>query len=176
MWAAVVDALQSPDVLVQEYRRRPSRAASPQGLEVDRRHVSLALKRVKAQKDRVTDAYVNEAMDLERYKAEMDRLRQRRRELQQAAQEIDRREAQDLDSRRALEHLEAFCQRVAQGLDNLTFEERQHLLQLLVGRITVEDNRVRVDVIIPTPGRRMYNCVYAMLRFSKHERCSLICR
>jgi site-specific DNA recombinase len=151
VWEAVTDALQSPTVLVREYQQRLMQAASPQGLEVERKHVSLALKRVRAQEDRVTDGYVNEAMDLERYKAEMDRLRQRCREPERAAQEIDRRERQELDSRRALEHLEAFCQRVAQGLDNLTFEERQHLLQLLVERITVENERVRVDVVMPTP-------------------------
>ena len=151
VWEAVSDALQSPEVLAHEYQRRLALASSPQGLEVERRHVSLALKRVHVQEDRVTDAYVNEAMDLERYKAEMDRLRQRRDELQRAAQEIDQRERQELDSRRALEHLESFCQRVARGLDNLTFEERQHLLQLLVERITVEDGRVRVEAAIPTP-------------------------
>lgn len=151
VWEAVSDALQSPEVLAQEYERRLALASSPQSLGVERRHVGLALKRVHAQEDRVTDAYVNEAMDLERYKAEMDRLRQRRKELERAAQEIDQRERQELDSRRALEHLEAFCQRVARGLDNLTFQERQRLLQLLVERITVEDGHVRVEAAIPAP-------------------------
>jgi site-specific DNA recombinase len=150
VWETVADALRSPEVLVQEYQRRLSQAASPQSLEAERRHVSLALRRVKAQEDRVTDAYINEAMDLERYKAEMNRLRQRRKGLERASQDIDRRERQELDRNRALEHLDAFCQRIAHGLDNLTFEERQRLLQLLVERITLEDNRVRVDLVIPT--------------------------
>ena len=42
--------------------------------------MALALKRVKAQKDRITDAHVNEAMELDRYKAEMEKLRVRRQD------------------------------------------------------------------------------------------------
>ena len=65
-------------------------------------------------------------------------------------QDIGRRQRQEKDSHRALEHLERFCNQVAKGLEAMTFEERQQLLRLVVERITVEDGRVRVETIIPT--------------------------
>ena len=142
--------VQQPEVLVEEYRRRLAQTDSPHGLEVERKRVALALKQVKAQGDRVTDGYINEAMELDRYKAEMEKLRARRQELERVTKDIDRRERQEADSRTALEHLERFCGRVAQGLDALTFEERQHLLRLVVERIVVEDGRVRIETVIPT--------------------------
>jgi len=46
---------------------------------------------------------------------------------------------------RALEHLERFCRQVSQGLETLTFEERQQLLRLVVERITVDNGRIRIE-------------------------------
>ena len=89
-------------------------------------------------------------MDLERYKAEMDRLKAWCQELERMGQEIERRARQEDTSRKALEQLEAFCCQVAQGLEYMTFEERQQLLRLIVERITVENDRVKVETVIPT--------------------------
>ena len=149
VWEAVTDALQHPEVLVEEYRALLARAARPESVEAERKQTSLALKRVKAQEDRVTDAYINEAMDLDRYKAEMDKLGQRRKELERAAQDITRREQQERDSRKGLEHLERFCQDIDRGLEAMTFDERQHLLRLVIEGITVENGNVRIETVIP---------------------------
>ena len=150
VWAAVSEALRRPELVVEEYQRRLAESGSVTDLEFEQKQISLALKRVTGREDRITDAYVNEAMDLERYKAEMGRLRAEREELQRMVQDIDRRQRQEKDSRSALEHLERFCNQVAKGLEAMTFEERQELLRLVVERITVEDGRVRVETIIPT--------------------------
>ncbi|MEE9325389.1 MAG: hypothetical protein V3U90_07585 [Dehalococcoidia bacterium] len=107
---------------------------------------------MKAQEDRLTDAYLNEAMELDRYKAEMEKLKGRRLQLDWAVEALNQRECQERDSRRALEHLERFCRQVSQGLETLTFEERQQLLRLVVERITVDNGRVRIETIIPTGG------------------------
>ncbi|MFH1140405.1 MAG: recombinase family protein, partial [Chloroflexota bacterium] len=149
VWGVVNDALRQPQVLIEEYGRRLTQAGTLDAVEADRKQAALALKRVKVQEDRVTDAYVNEAMEIGRYKAEMEKLRQRRNELERAAQELDRRERQELESRKALEHMERFCHQVSQGLDAMTFDERQQLLRLVVERITVEDGRVRIETVIP---------------------------
>jgi len=153
---AIKETLQRPEVLADEYRRRLAQCATASALEAERKQVVMALKRLKAQGDRVTDAYIGEAMDLERYKVEMNKVRQRRKELERVGQDIDRRARQEQDSRKALERIEHFCRRVSEGLDALTFEEGQQLLQLLVERITVENGRVRIEAAIPmgdTPGQ-----------------------
>lgn len=150
VWNAMTRALQEPGLLAQEWQRRKAQSQMPDDIEAQMKQADLALRCLKAQEDRVTDAYINEAMELDRYKAEMEKLRQRRKELERAAQELDRRERQEIESRKALEHLERFCRQVSQGLDAMTFEERQQLLRLLVERITVEDGRVRIETVIPT--------------------------
>ena len=75
--------------MIDEYQRRLAMATSQAGLETERKTVALALKRANAQENRITDAFINEAMELDRYKAEMDKLGQRRMALERAEQEID---------------------------------------------------------------------------------------
>lgn len=61
-------ALQHPEVLAQEYERRLNELTKPDGYNVEWKQLSLALKRIKVQEDRLTDGYLNEALDLLRYK------------------------------------------------------------------------------------------------------------
>ena len=52
----------------------------------------------------------------------------------------------------AVKRLEAFCQRVSQGLEHLAFEEKQKLLRLLIDRIVIEGEKVQIYGIIPLDG------------------------
>ncbi|MEC9289914.1 MAG: hypothetical protein VYC83_06435, partial [Chloroflexota bacterium] len=51
-----------------------SENASAQPVAAERKKLGIALKRVAAQEDWVAEAYVSEAMDLGRYKEDMDKL------------------------------------------------------------------------------------------------------
>ncbi|MCH9037703.1 MAG: recombinase zinc beta ribbon domain-containing protein, partial [Chloroflexi bacterium] len=150
VWAAVSEALRQPEVLAEEYRRRLDATGSADDLEFEEKQIAIALKRIKAREERVTDAYINEVMDLQRYKAQMDKLAAEREELQRVADDIERRAGEQERSRSVLDQIETFCSQVSQGLDNLTFEEKQQLLRLVVERITVDSGKVTIETIIPT--------------------------
>ena len=152
VWAAVTEAFQHPDLLLTEYERRLAESSSAGAVGAEQSQITVALKRTAAQEDRVTQAYLSEAMDLARYKAEMEKLKQRRSELDHAAKDIERRARQELDARDALAHLQRFCDQVCRGLEAMTFDQRQQFLRLVVERVTVEDGTVRVDTIIPIDG------------------------
>jgi site-specific DNA recombinase len=149
VWDAISESLQQPQLLADEYRRRLSENAGAQPFAEDRKKLGIALKRVAAQEDRVTEAYVSEAMDLDRYKEEMEKLKSHRQELDRSQREIDQRQRQKQDTQKALAHLERFCHQVSKGLTSLTFDERQQLLRLVIERITVENGVARIDTLIP---------------------------
>jgi site-specific DNA recombinase len=149
VWEAVKDAMQQPQLLVEEYTRRLKSTGSANHWELETKQIGLALKKVKSKEDRMTDAYRAEAIDLSRFKTEMDKLANRRKELERIQQEIEHRSRQDDASRKALEQLEAFCNQIKVGLETLTFEERQQFLRLVVEGITVADGRVKVETVIP---------------------------
>ena len=64
----------------------------------------------------MTEAYVNEAMELCHYKAEMEKPRARRSQLRQLAKDIELREQQEVDGRAVLKYIERFCRHVSNGL------------------------------------------------------------
>jgi len=149
VWETITETLSQPQWLAEEYQRRVSAATSPGGLNLERTQIALAVKRLKGQEDRLTDAYLREAMALERYKTEMTKLRDRREDVDRAAAALEQRQRQELDSKEALEHLQRFCQQIARGLESMTFDEKQRLLRLVVEGIRVEEHRVYVETIIP---------------------------
>ncbi len=59
---------------------------------------------------------------------------------------------QEPDNRQGLNQLNEFCCRVSAGLDNMSFEERQRFLRLVVDGIVVEDGCIKVETILP-PGK-----------------------
>ena len=126
-----------------------SENAGAQPVAAERKKLGIALKRVAAQEDWVTEAYVSEAMNLDRYKEDMDKLTSHRQELDRPQREVDQCQRQKQDTQKALAHLERFCHQVSKGLTSLTFDERQQLLRLVTERITVENGVARIDTVIP---------------------------
>ena len=100
----------------------------------------------------MTEAYLNEAVELDRYKAEMEKLRARRKGLERTVNDIDRRAKQQVESTAAMAQLETFCHRVSQGLEGMSFEDRQGLLRLVVERVVVDDGTIRIETLIPIEG------------------------
>ena len=125
--------------------------------DIGRKQLQTALAKVKGQEDRVTAAYIDEVMDLQRYRSEMESLRQRREDLENSIEELYQRQQQEQDSRSALEHLESFCHELSQGLDALNFDERQQLLRLVVESVTVDNGHITVQTVIPTSQSNLRN-------------------
>ena len=148
VWSLVTEALQQPELLLAEYDRQQQeqRTAAPSPQQRSARSV----KRLERQEARLTEAYLAEALELPQFQAAMQRLRAERQALEQeqaeAAAEADRQHQQAVT--RA--GIAAFCAQVSAGLAALTFDERQQLLRLLVERVTVSDDLVQVQTIIPS--------------------------
>ena len=120
-------------------------------LEAEAKQASATLKKLSTQEDRVTAAYVGEVMGLERYKGEMEKLSQRRVQLEQVIHDVEGKKHQERDNRQALAHLKSFCQEASVGLDTMTFEERQQLLRLVIDQVTVDNGVAHIDTRIPGP-------------------------
>ena len=53
-----------------------------------------------------------------------------------------------------VQSIEAFCQRVQQGLAVATFEQKRQLIELLVDRVVGSDQEVEIRYVIPTSPKR----------------------
>lgn len=79
----------------------------------------------------------------------MAKLNARRQELERQKQEMERHGREAAQAADVLKHLEAFCQKVSAGLQVMTFEERQKLLRLLIDRIVIDGQQVRIEGVLP---------------------------
>jgi len=50
---------------------------------------------------------------------------------------------------RSTTEFDSFLAEIAVGLEALTFEERQNVLRLIVEKITYENGKARVEIVIP---------------------------
>jgi site-specific DNA recombinase len=81
----------------------------------------------------------------------------RRQDLEQKMEAIGQMEAQLLAQAHNQEQvaqlalsMTAFCQRVQQGLAQVTWEQKRQLVELLIDRVVVTDDHVEIRYVIPT--------------------------
>ncbi len=103
--------------------------------------------------ERLTDAYLAKVLNLDEYKRRRQELEQRRHSIagQVRHLEVDVQRHDELSA--MVESIEVFCQRVAQGLADATFEQKRQLIELLVDRVVVTGNEVEIRYVIPTSTR-----------------------
>ena len=60
------------------------------------------------------------------------------------------------------EGIESFCQRIQQGLAQATFEQKRHLVELLIDRVIVTGEEVEIRYVIPTSPRGEHSRFYQL--------------
>jgi site-specific DNA recombinase len=153
VWQDVCLVLSHPEQIAAALAEAQGGHWLPQALQGRRENLRKARVSVEQQLERLTDAYLAKVLELEEYK-------RRRRDLEQRLQgiaeqvrhlEVDVQRHDELSA--MVESIEAFCQRVAQGLAEATFEQKRQLIELLVDRVVVTGNEVEIRYVIPTSSR-----------------------
>jgi site-specific DNA recombinase len=122
----------------------------PQQLQARRQTLNQALAQLARQEERLLEAYLAEVIEL----AELERKRQ---DIAQKQQALDRQvrqlEAQlhkQIEIDAIAPTIQAFCQRVQQGLAQATFAQKRELVELLIDRVIVDEAHVEIRYVIPT--------------------------
>ncbi len=151
VWEHVRDALLHPDLLLAGEQAVLDKEPLPDDELLRRQLERLArqLDQVELERRRLIDAYQvgivglsdlqHRGIDLEtrqhQLQSERDRLAMERRQLS-----VDNRLRQ---------RVTAFAERVRQGIDSLNFEQRQHLLRLLIEEVRITGWQVQIRLRIP---------------------------
>src|SRR4029450_4284911 len=122
----------------------------PQELQARQATIRQALGQLERQQQRLLDAYLAEVVglaELERKRQELDR---RRAPLAAQQHQLDAVAEQRLELRAVADGIEAFCQTVRSGLATATFAQRRLLVELLIDRVVVTDDKVEIRYVLPT--------------------------
>jgi len=150
VWEAVSNTLQSPDLIESEYRQRLEAKGVSDGAEMEEQRLRSSTKSLERRKDRLTAAYLDEVLDLDRYGSEMKMIEAEVSELDRQLASIDSTRASSAAESESLQRVESFCSEVAQGLRTMDNDGRRRLMELLVEHIDIEpEDKLKIHMVFP---------------------------
>ena len=150
VWQDLCRILADPALITHELARAQAGEWLPQALQDRRRTVTAALAQLERQQARLLEVYLAEVIgcaEFERKRVELDRTQQG---LRQQLRELEAQAQKQFDVAELACGIEAFCQRVGPTLDTLSFAQRRQLVELLIDRVVLDDEKVEIRYVIPT--------------------------
>jgi site-specific DNA recombinase len=150
VWQDLCDRLRHPEVVQQALRRAAGGHWLPQEWQSRRDNLRRGQAGLAQPWERLTEAYLGNVIPLPEYQRRRADLEKRQEALARQEERLTR-EADHLHEIAGLEKsVGAFCQRVASGLEQATFEQRRQRVELLIDRVVVTGNQGEIRYVIPT--------------------------
>ncbi len=149
VWADVCAVLRNPEDLRREFERRLSVESEPD-LDLERLQKQIGV--VQRSISRLIDAYGDGLLDKGEFEPRLRQAKERLTRMQGEASAASGRAAERAELRLVLGHLDAFCERVREGLEQADWATRREIIRGLVKSIKIEDQQVRISYRInPRP-------------------------
>jgi site-specific DNA recombinase len=150
VWADRCAVLTQPECLTQALARAQAGHWLPQELQARRGQLRQGLQHLDRQLDRLTEAYLSAVIPLAEYQQRRRTLEAHQAALEQQAAQREHQATHHQELAGWVASVTAFCQRIQAGLAQATFEQRRHLVELLIDRVVVTDEVVEIRYVIPT--------------------------
>ncbi len=122
----------------------------PQALQAKRHTVRQALAHLERQQERLLEVYLAEIIRRDEFERKRQELAQTQNGLQQQLRQLEHQAQKQIETLTLANNIQEFCQRIQPTLDNLNFEQRRQLVELLIDRVIVDDDKVEIRYVIPT--------------------------
>jgi site-specific DNA recombinase len=150
VWQDLCRLLTDPTLITHALQQAQAGEWLPQALQALRLSLSKTLKHLGRQQARLLDLYLAETIECVEFERKRQELTQTQSALEQQFKELEAQARKQMDLAGLAMGIEAFCQRLQPTLQQLTFAQRRQLVELLVGRIIINDGQVEVRYVIPT--------------------------
>jgi site-specific DNA recombinase len=158
VWEHIAQLLQRPDLLLT-YLRQQQDGDGPELTDAERELRRMERQRavLRRESERLIDAYQVGALELAELKERRQRLREAEQQLAQREEVMRVQVAQVQQAATLAETVTSFCERLSAQLTEPSFELKQQILRLVVEHITVTDDEIVIQHIIPAdPTSRLY--------------------
>ncbi len=150
VWKNLCEVLTHPQTIAEALQRAQGGQWLPQELLTRRENLRKARVSLTQQTERLTDAYLSAVLPLEEYQRRRLELEQRQQGIAEQARQLEVSVGRHDELAGMVQSIEAFCQRVQQGLAETTFEQKRQLIELLIDRVVVTNEEVEIRYVIPT--------------------------
>ena len=134
--------------MTAEYTSRLSAVGSQDSTQ-EKQRLQKELKRLDATINRFLNLYGDGRFTRKILDAKIDEINSQKVIIEERIRSIDCEVLKQDEQDNALSSFEAFCAEIRVGLTELVIEERQQLLRLLVGRVTIRGKNIRIELAIP---------------------------
>lgn len=154
IWQSLCQALSHPDSLISELRKvQEERSTTGDFRQQEFNRLKRELEKRKKAEERLLEVYLSdEQMTLGQYKGRVDRIRVEKREIETQKRQIERQMKKTIDLNKIEEQIKFLYAHISSRLDMLSFDEKKRIVDLLVDRVIVIGNEVKIEGIIPPLG------------------------
>lgn len=151
IWQSLCQALAHPDRLVSELRKvQEEKTATGDFRQQEFNRLKRELEKKKKAEERLLEVYkYDEQMTLKQYGQEAQKIRAEKREIQREKQQIERQIKKTVNLEKIEEQIKFLHAHISSRLDMLNFDEKKRIVDLLVDRVIVIGNEVKIEGIIP---------------------------
>jgi site-specific DNA recombinase len=150
VWQALCELLRNPRVIPQLHESwAAAKQQSLTSLSAQQEQLLRRQQRLERQDQRLVDAYQSEILNLEEFKTRRQKLSGELEQIKQERQQLTRTEQENHHWQQIIEHAENFSRLLGQNLDQLSFEERQAVVQCLIRKVVVTGEQVDIFYAFP---------------------------
>ena len=150
VWQDLCRILTDPELVTHELARAQAGEWLPQALQDRQRTLRTSLAQLERQQARLLEVYLAEVVGRDEFERKRHELLQTQNGLTQQLRQLEAQAQKQLDVAKLATHIEDFCQRLAPTLEQLAFTQRRQLVELLIDRVIVDNDKVEIRYVIPT--------------------------
>jgi site-specific DNA recombinase len=150
VWQDLCCIVAEPDLITHELERAQAGEWLPQALQAKRNAICQALASLGRQQERLLEVYLAEIILREEFERKRQELTQTQNGLRQQLRQLEYQAQKQIETLTLANNIQEFCKRIQPTLDNLDFEQRRKLVELLIDRVIVDDEKVEIRYVIPT--------------------------
>lgn len=150
VWTDLCALLTEPEQLAHGLARAHAGNWLPQELQARREGLRKGQASLEQQLERLTKAYLDGIVGLEEFGRRRSEGEQRRQALLRQQAQLEAQVDRQTEVAHLALSLEDFCRRTREGLAQASFEQKRHLMELLVDRVVVTEGEVEIRYVMPT--------------------------
>jgi len=154
VWDEVKKLLRNPEAILRYFHEQHGKEVGTT-FDLARRKLSeleRSLAVLKREKGRLVDAYQGQVIELEELRERRSAIEQRRKELRADIKRVEQELGRLQRQGSIREGISLLTKKLAGSLEELSFEEKQKIIQLLVEEIRVHAGHVEIHYIMPLSG------------------------
>ena len=150
VWADLCAILTNPEMIAHALERARGGDWLPQELQARIATLRKVDKQLEGQRTRLLDAYLAEVLSLAEFERKQAELDKKQQAIQVQQSQLEAMATEQLELSTIALSIDAFCTQIQPVLAQANFAQKRQLVELLIDRVVVTDEKVEIRYVIPT--------------------------